>query len=89
MLDLVINGGTVVTPSGSGKFDIGIQGEKIVFVSAHGSISNESVSSIDATGKYVFPGGIEPHTHIATRVRERWAGRRDTQRRCLDRLEKT
>ena len=75
MLDLVINGGTVVTPSGSGKFDIGIQGEKIAFVSAPGSISNESVSSIDATGKYVFPGGIEPHTHIATRVRERWAGR--------------
>ena len=32
---------------------------------------------IDATGKIVFPGGIEPHAHIAHRVRIEWAGRPD------------
>ena len=77
MLDLVIRGGTVVTPSGSGEFDVGIQGEKIVMVAARGAISEEAGVSIDASGKYVFPGGIEPHTHIASRVSEAWAGRPD------------
>ena len=75
MLDLIIHGGTAVTPSGSGKFDIGIKGEKIVLVAAGGSINDECTARIDATGKYVFPGGIEPHTHIATRVSRAWAGR--------------
>ena len=58
MLDLVIHGGTVVTPSGVGQFDIGIQGGKIVLVAARGAIFDEFQTSIDATGKYVFPGGI-------------------------------
>ena len=75
MLDLVIHGGTVVTPGGVGQFDIGIQGERIVLVAARGAIFDEFRIAIDATGKYVFPGGIEPHTHIATRVSEAWAGR--------------
>ena len=75
MLDLLIHGGTVVTPSGVGQFDIGIQGEKIVLISARNSIIDEANRAIDATGKYVLPGGIEPHTHIATRVSEEWAGR--------------
>ena len=75
MLDLLIHGGTVVTPSGVGQFDIGIQGEKIVLISARNSIIDEANRFIDATGKYVLPGGIEPHTHIATRVSEEWAGR--------------
>ncbi|MDP6511771.1 MAG: amidohydrolase family protein [SAR202 cluster bacterium] len=77
MLDLIIQGGTVVTPSGAGEFDVGIQGEKIVLVAARGAITEESQATIDASGKYVFPGGIEPHTHIASRVSEAWAGRRD------------
>ena len=38
MLDLIIHGGTVITPSGVGQFDIGIQGEKIVLVAARDSI---------------------------------------------------
>ena len=75
MLDLVIRGGTVVTPSGAGEFDVGIQGEKIVLVAARDAITEESRTTIDASGKYVFPGGIEPHAHIASRVSEAWAGR--------------
>ena len=49
MLDLLIHGGTVVTPSGVGQFDIGIQGEKIVLISARNSIIHEANRSIDAT----------------------------------------
>ena len=39
MLDLAIKGGTVVTPWGSGLWDVGIIGEKIVNVSLPGSIN--------------------------------------------------
>ena len=75
MLDLLIKGGMVVTPGGVGEFDVGIQGEKIVMVSGRDAINVEAQRTIDATGKYVLPGGIEPHTHIATSVSEAWAGR--------------
>jgi len=77
MLDLIIRGGRVVTPSGAGEFDVGIQGEKIVLVAARDAITQESRTTIDASGKYVFPGGIEPHAHIASRISEAWAGRPD------------
>lgn len=75
MLDLIIRGGQVVTPSGVGEFDVGVQGEKIVVVSERDTAGLEAHRTIDASGKYVIPGGIEPHTHIATGVSEAWAGR--------------
>ena len=58
MLDLAIKGGTVVTPWGSGLWDVGIIGEKIVNVSLPGSINEESHRILDASGKIVVPGGI-------------------------------
>jgi len=64
MLDLVIRGGDVVTPQGVGKWTIGIKGERIATV----GLEDEAVEAgrvIDATGKIVVPGGIEPHTHLA------------------------
>jgi dihydropyrimidinase len=64
MLDLLIKGGRVVTPTGVGEWDIGVQGEKIVAVAESGSISAEGGRTIDATGKIVVPGGIEAHAHI-------------------------
>ena len=75
MLDLIIRGGLVVTPSGVGEFDVGVQGEKIVVVAERGAANLDANRTIDASGKYVLPGGIEPHTHIATAVSEAWAGR--------------
>ena len=32
MFDLLIRGGEVVTPQGVGKWSVGVQGEKIVFI---------------------------------------------------------
>lgn len=75
MLDLLIRGGMVVTPAGTGRFDVGVQGEKIVLVAESGVVDLESARTLDASGKYVLPGGIEPHTHIATGVSPAWAGR--------------
>lgn len=64
MLDLLIKGGQVVTPTGVGTWDIGVQGEKIVAVTLPGTVTAEGGRIIDATGKIVVPGGIEAHAHI-------------------------
>src|SRR5688572_16192081 len=64
MLDLVIKGGQVVTPQGAGFWDIGVQGEQIVAVALPGTLP-EAGRTIDATGRIVIPGGVEPHTHLA------------------------
>ena len=58
MLDLLIKGGTVVTPWGSGLWDVGIVGEKIANVSLPDSIDDQAHKVLDATGKIVVPGGI-------------------------------
>ena len=68
MLDLIIRGGQVVTSWGVGDWDVGIQGEKIVSIAAANSITEEAGRIIDATGKIVAPGGIEPHAHIAAPI---------------------
>jgi dihydropyrimidinase len=75
MLDLIIRGGQVVTPEYVGERDIGVQGEKIVAVAWPGTLPGEAVRVIDAAGKIVIPGGIEPHAHIAIPVPANWAGR--------------
>jgi dihydropyrimidinase len=72
MVDILIRGGQVVTPAGVGNWDIGIQGEKIVMVSEPGAVDQEATKVIDASGKIVVPGGIEPHAHIGdTRLPDR------------------
>jgi dihydropyrimidinase len=75
MLDLIIRGGTVVTPSGASEMDVGVQGEQIAVLAAPGTLEAEARRTIDATGKIIFPGGIEPHTHIGIPVPKVWAGR--------------
>ena len=64
MVDLLVRGGQVVTPSGVGNWDVAVQGERIVAVSEPGAIASEGARIVDASGKIVVPGGIEPHAHI-------------------------
>jgi dihydropyrimidinase len=63
MLDLVIRGDRVVTPHGVGAWDVAVQGERIVAVAAPGTLTDDVARTIDATGKIIVPGGIDPHTH--------------------------
>ncbi len=64
MIDLVIRGDTVVTPQGVGAHDILVSGGSIAAVAAPGRIAiPEGARLIDATGKIVIPGGIDPHVH--------------------------
>ena len=64
MIDLVIRGDRVVTPQAVGAFDLAIEGERIAAVAAPGTLPlPEGARLIDATGKIVMPGGIDPHVH--------------------------
>src|SRR5215472_1833905 len=66
MLDLIIRGGDVVTPQGVAKCDVAIKGETIAAVAAPGALAHSDATRvIDAAGKIVMPGGIDPHVHMA------------------------
>ena len=70
MATTLITGGTVVSATGRVEADVLIDGEKIVAVVAPGSnvfgsdLRGSADTVIDATGKYVIPGGIDAHTHF-------------------------
>ena len=61
-MTLLITGGTIVTATDQYRGDIFIEGEKIAVIGT--SLTMPADRTIDATGKYVFPGGIDVHTHL-------------------------
>lgn len=73
MLDLIVRGGTVVTPTGVGAWDVGVKGERIVAVAVPGTLPADGARIVDAGGKIVIPGGVEPHAHAAFRFVYPWA----------------
>ncbi|HEV2064343.1 MAG TPA: dihydropyrimidinase [Thermoanaerobaculia bacterium] len=58
----LIKGGTVVTAVDQYKGDVLIEDEKIVSIGT--ALSLPADKTIDASGKYVLPGGIDVHTHL-------------------------
>ncbi len=66
-MSILIRGGTVVTAEGTLAADVLIAGEKIAAVIAREAglpAGGRAGQVIDATGKYVIPGGIDAHTHM-------------------------
>ena len=64
MLDLLIRADRAATVNGVGAFDIAVSGEKIAAVAAAGSVKDSDAHRvIDARGKIVIPGAIDPHVH--------------------------
>ena len=63
MRTLIANG-TIVTADGSYPADVLIDGEQIVQISASLADSTQTDETLDATGRYVIPGGIDVHTHM-------------------------
>ncbi len=61
-MSLLIKSGTIITATDIFQADILIDGEKITSISNDLDPANHDV--IDATGKLVMPGGVDPHTHF-------------------------
>ncbi|HUY40012.1 MAG TPA: dihydropyrimidinase [Candidatus Dormibacteraeota bacterium] len=58
----LIKGGTVVTAVDTYPADVLIQGETVSAIGR--SLPAEKHEIVDASDAYVFPGGIDPHTHL-------------------------
>ena len=61
-MSLLIKNGTIVTATDQYVGDVFIEGEKITTIGTALALPADRV--IDATGKYVLPGGIDVHTHM-------------------------
>ena len=61
MFDMVIKNGLVANTDSQSIADVGVKDGKIAALGA----GLEGHTIIEATGKYVLPGGIETHCHIA------------------------
>jgi len=61
--DTIITNGNVVTAADTYKGDVAISDGKIAAV-GHQLPRENAGKLIDARGKYVFPGGIDVHTHL-------------------------
>jgi dihydropyrimidinase len=59
---LAIKNGTVVTASEIMEADVWVEGEKITAIGRNLPLKADRV--VDAKGCYVFPGGIDAHTHM-------------------------
>jgi allantoinase len=71
-LDLVIRNGSVVTPEGVQRSDVGIEGGRIAKLAAN--IPDAAFEEIDATGLHVFPGILDAHVHFNEPGRTEWEG---------------
>jgi dihydropyrimidinase len=56
--------GTIVAADGSYRADVLVEGETIVQIGADLGAAVTADEVIDATGKYLIPGGIDAHTHM-------------------------
>lgn len=62
-MDMIIKNGTVITATEMFKADVGVTGGKITAISEEMSCPDAEI--VDAAGKYVLPGAIDAHTHLA------------------------
>ena len=58
----LIKNGTLVTASETFEADLSIEGEKIALIGRGLPVRADTV--VDAAGKLVMPGGVDPHTHF-------------------------
>ena len=61
-MSVLIKGGRVITAADDYVADIYIEGERITTIGE--SLDMSAERTIDARGKYVLPGAVDPHTHL-------------------------
>lgn len=67
MTKILITGGTVISASGTARADVLLEGETIAALGTPGFFATVAPTCervLDATAKYVIPGGIDAHTHM-------------------------
>ncbi len=70
--DIIVRGGTVVTPAGLVKADVGIAGEQIRALGP--DLSGAGGEEVNAAGLHIFPGVIDSHLHFNEPGRAHWEG---------------
>ncbi|HZI52147.1 MAG TPA: amidohydrolase family protein, partial [Chitinophagaceae bacterium] len=61
-MSLLIKNGRIITADGDYSADIFIEGETIKMIGK--ALTVKADKEINASGKLVFPGGIDPHVHL-------------------------
>src|SRR6201990_3128545 len=61
-MSILIRGGRIVTAADDSVADLLIEGERIALIGSE--LDAAADRTIDAGGKYVLPGCIDPHTHL-------------------------
>src|SRR5438093_5193961 len=70
--DLLIRGGSVVTPAEVRHLDIGIVAGQIAALESE--LNGSAAETLDATGLHIFPGLIDAHVHFDEPGRAHWEG---------------
>jgi dihydropyrimidinase len=61
-MSVLIKGGRVITAADDYVGDVYIEGERIAMIGESLDVDADRV--VDAVGKYVLPGCVDPHTHL-------------------------
>ena len=61
-MSVLIKGGRIVTAADDYVGDVYVEGERIALIGESLDVQADRV--IDAAGKYVLPGCVDPHTHL-------------------------
>src|ERR1044071_428284 len=61
-MSVLIRGGRVITAADDYVADVFVEDERISLIGETLDVTADRV--IDAAGKYVLPGGVDPHTHL-------------------------
>ncbi|MGF1471944.1 MAG: allantoinase AllB [Rubrobacteraceae bacterium] len=70
--DLMIRGGTLVTPEGRQEADIALADGKIAAIQPE--LGGSATEEVDAHDLHVFPGAIDAHVHFNEPGRREWEG---------------
>ncbi|MCX7601170.1 MAG: allantoinase [Meiothermus sp.] len=72
MLDLIVRGGTLVTPEGVEQADLGVLEGQIVQMAPE--IAEPARQEVSARGLHVLPGGVDVHVHFNEPGQAHWEG---------------
>jgi dihydropyrimidinase len=62
-MSVLLKNGLVVTASGCYRADVFVEGDKIKSIGT--GLAVKADETVEAAGKYILPGAIDPHTHLA------------------------